>query len=82
MLIKTFLPKSRPILVGVLYWPPDKPEFIECLNNYLREINISNIQECYLIGDLNVNLLRENKILLKTQYSDSLNQAFSILKNM
>ena len=26
-----FLPKSKPILVGVLYWPPDKPGFIKHL---------------------------------------------------
>ena len=44
------MPKSRPILVGDIYWPPEKPRFIEYLNNSLREINISNIQECYLIG--------------------------------
>ena len=25
---------SKPILVGVLYHPPDKPDFIEHLNNY------------------------------------------------
>ena len=44
-----FLPKSKPILVGVSYQPPDKSGFIEYLNNALRENNISNIQECYLI---------------------------------
>ena len=61
--IDIFLPKSKPILVGVLYRPPEKPDFIKHLNNSLKESNISNTQECYLIGDFNVNLLSGNKML-------------------
>ena len=33
--IGILLPKSKPSFVGVLYWPPDKPDFIEHLNNSL-----------------------------------------------
>ena len=69
------MPKSKQILVGVLYRPPDEADFIEHLNKSLKESNISNIQECYLIGDFNVNLLSGNKMLLKKQYSDSYSQA-------
>ena len=29
-----FLPESKPMLVGVIYQPPDKPDFIEHLSNY------------------------------------------------
>ena len=61
--IDIFLPKSKPILVGVLYRPPDKPDFIEHLNNSLKESNMSNTQVCYLIGGFNVNLLSGNKML-------------------
>ena len=56
---------SKSILVGVLYRPPDEPDFIEHRKNYLKESNISNTQECYLIGDFNVDLLSGNKMLLK-----------------
>ena len=31
--IDIFLPKSKPIFVGMLYRPPDKPEFIEYLES-------------------------------------------------
>lgn len=48
------------MLVVVLHRPSDKPEFIEYLNNLLKENNTSNTQECYLIGDFNVNLLSGN----------------------
>ena len=76
------MPKSKPILVGVLYRPPDKPDFIEHLNNSLTESNISNTQECYLVGDFNVNLLSGNKMPLKKQYSDSYSQAPPIGKKI
>ena len=75
------MPKRKPILVGVLYPPPDKPGFIEYLNNSLKESNISNTQKCFLIGDFNVNLLSGNKMLLKKQYSVSYSQAPPIVKN-
>ena len=58
--IDIFLPKSKTIFVGVLYRPPNKPDFIEHLNNSLKESNISNIPECYLISDFNVNLSSGN----------------------
>ena len=58
------LPIFKPILAGVLYQPLDKPRFIEYFNNSLKESNISNIQECYLMSDLNVILLGGNKMLL------------------
>ena len=79
--IDIFLPKSKPILVGVLYRPSDKPDFIEHLNNSLKESNISNTQECYLISDFNVNLLSGNDMILEKQYSDSYSQAPPIVKN-
>ena len=71
----------RQVLVGLLYRPPDKLDNIENLNNSLEESNISNTQECYLIGDFNVDLLSGNKMLLKKQYFDYYRQAPSMIKN-
>ena len=79
--IEIFLSKIKPILVGVLYRPPDKSDFIEYLNNSLKESNIYDTQECYLVGDFNVNLLSGNKMILEKQYSDSYIQAPPIVKN-
>ena len=63
--IDIFFPKAKPILVEVLYRPPDKPDLIEHLNHFLKESNASDIQYCYLIGDFNVDLLSRNKMLFK-----------------
>ena len=38
--IDIVLPKSKPILVGVLYWPPDKPRFLEYLDNSFSLITL------------------------------------------
>ena len=34
--IDIFLPRSKPILVALLHWPPKKPEFIEHFDNSLK----------------------------------------------
>ena len=60
-----FLAKSKPILMGVLYTPPDKRGFTEYLDNSLRENNISNILESYLTGYSTVILLSGDKMLLE-----------------
>ena len=73
--IDNYLPKSKPILVGMLYRPPDKPGFIDYLDNSFKESNISNIKECYLIGDFNISLLIGIKMLLDKQFYDSYCQA-------
>ena len=65
----------------MLYRPPDKLDFIKHLNNSLKESNISNTQEYYLIGDFNVNLLNGNKMLLKKHYCDYYSQTSPIVKN-
>ena len=78
--IHIFLPISKPILVGVLYRPPGKPKFIEYLDNSLKESDISNIQERYLMSHFNVNLLSGNKMLLVKKYYDSYSQASPLVK--
>ena len=55
--INIFLPKSKLILIHVLYRPPGEPRLIEYLDNSLEKSNISNVQECYLLDVININLL-------------------------
>ena len=78
--IDIFLPKSKPILVDVLHWPPDKPRFIKYLDNSLKESNISNIQKEYLTSDFNIDLLYGNKMLPDKQYYEFYSQAPPLIK--
>ena len=45
-----FLPKSKPILLGILYRPPDKSDFVKHIHVFI-EIGVLDKQECYLLAD-------------------------------
>ena len=79
--INIFLPKSKSILVAMLHWPPNKLEFIERLDNSLKENNICHIQECYPTVDFIVNLLSRNKMLLKKNILTTADMLQPQLKN-
>ena len=48
------MPKSKPILLGILYRSPDK-------SDVFSETGVLDKQECYLPGDLNINLILDEK---------------------
>ena len=72
--IEIFLPKSKPVLIGVLHRASGKPNFTEYLDNSFSLITL------YLIGDFHVNLFGGNKMLLDKQYYDSYSQAPPLVK--
>ena len=52
------LPKTKPILVGVVYRPPDKSDFLEQFPDaIINSINLDN-QVVYILGDFNINYVR------------------------
>ena len=63
--IDIFLPKSKPILVGILYGLPEKNDFVKNLEETFTGCSILEKQDCYLLGDLNINLLHNGKIFLE-----------------
>ena len=58
--VDIFLPKSKPILLDILYRPPNKSDFVNH-NNVFTETGLLDKQEFYLLGDLNINLILEEK---------------------
>ena len=56
-----FLPKSKPILVGVFYRPPNQPNFLENLSKAISNSENFDNQEVYMLCDLNFNLLFEGR---------------------
>ena len=65
--IDIILPKTTPILFGVVYRPPSKSNFDELLTSCL--LNSKGKQEVYILGDTNYNLLdRKGKFILKKGY--------------
>ena len=51
------LPRSKPILVGIVYRPPKQTNFIQNFDQDLTSCIGFNEQEVYILGDFNINLL-------------------------
>jgi len=67
--IDILLPKTTPILFGVVYRPPSKSNFDELLTSCLLNSKGLDNQEVYILGDTNYNLLdRKGKYILKKGY--------------
>ena len=58
--VDIFLPKSKPILLGILYRPSDKSDFVKH-SNVFAETGVLDEQECYLLGDLNIDLILDER---------------------
>ena len=54
------LPKSKPILVGVVYRPPTTWLFLDKLTLTISKTNNCDNQEVYILGDLNIHLNNKN----------------------
>ena len=55
------LPKTKPILVGIVYRPPDQSRSLERLTSAITNTNDFNNQEVYILGDFNINLINSKK---------------------
>ena len=51
------LPKTKPILIGILYRPPKQAGFLNNISETLTYIPKFNDRETYILGDININLL-------------------------
>ena len=72
--IEIFLPKSKPVLIGILYRPPDKYAFANCLEQAFSDTNIFESQECYLLGDININLQPKDKEIFRNKPANTINK--------
>ena len=69
--IELLIPKTKPIIVGIIYKPPDQTRFLEILSDSLNSLNMLS-EEWHILGDLNINLYHngstlgeENKNIIK-----------------
>ena len=62
------IPKTKPISIGIFYRPPNANNFFETFLIDLKKVNF-NKNEVYILGDFNVNLLQNNKFVLKENRS-------------
>ena len=55
------LPKTKPILVGIVYRPPNQSRFLERLTSAITNTNDFDNQEVCILGDFNINLMNSKK---------------------
>ena len=55
------LSKIKPVLVGVLYRPPNQSRFLERPTFAITNTNDFDNQKVYILGDLNMNLMNNKK---------------------
>ena len=65
--IELYLRKTKPIIVGCVYRPPTKRDFISKLQETISSVATSN--ELFILGDTNINLnLDNNRCALSNQF--------------
>ena len=73
-----FIPKVKPIAIGIFYRPPN--ENFNIFSNEFQQFD-SKTNEIYLLGDFNINLLQNGKFILKENQSYKLKSSSSALVN-
>ena len=58
------IPKLKPLSIGIFYRPPHVNTFLETFANDLKLIDLKET-EVYFLGDFNINLLVNDKFVLK-----------------
>ena len=53
--IEIFLPKTKPMTVGIVYRPPSQTSFLETMNEHFYKLDTIN-KETYILGDFNISL--------------------------
>ena len=64
----------KPVLIGILYRPPDKYDFINYLQRTFSDTNVFESQECYLLGDININLQPNDKEIFRHKPANTINK--------
>ena len=72
--IEIFLPKSKSVLIGILYRLSDKCDFVNCLEHTFSDTNVFEFQECYLLGDININLQSKDKEIFRCKPTNTINK--------
>ena len=68
--LNILLPKSKPILVGIIYKPPDQTDFINKFSIAIDNTKNFNSNETYILGDLNFDLLKIEETFYIRKYKE------------
>ena len=77
---KILIPKVKPIEIGIFYRLPNENYFLNIFSNEFQQID-SKTNEIYLLGNFNINLLQNGKVILKENQSYKFKSFSSFLVN-
>ena len=77
---KILIPKVKPIATGIFYRPPNASDFFDIFSNDFQQVD-NKTNEIYLLEDFNINLLQNEKFILKENQSYELKTFSSALVN-
>ena len=69
------IPKVKSVANGIIYRPPNANDFLNTISNDFQ----NKTNEIYLLGDFNINLLQNAKIILKENQLCELKNSISVL---
>ena len=80
ILVEILLPKTKPLIVGIIYRPPNQSNFLEIINTNFDKLD-SDTKESYILGNFNKDLYQNNKHIVR--YYNTISSKFlsSDIKN-
>ena len=68
--VEILLPKTKPVIVGIIYRPPNQSNFLEIINANFYKLD-TDTKEWYILDDFNINIYRNNKWIVRDDYTIS-----------
>ena len=68
--VEILLPKTKPVIVGIIYRPPNQSNFLEIINANFYKLD-TDTKELYILDDFNINIYRNNKCIVRDDYTIS-----------
>ena len=63
ILFEILLPKTTPIIVGIIHRPPGQTNFLEILNMTFENVDMDK-NKMHVLGDFNINMYHNNRYIV------------------
>ena len=74
------MPKTKPLIVEIIYSPPNQSNFLEIINANFGKLDIVT-KDSYILGDFNINMCHNNKYIVHDENTISSKFLSSDIKN-
>ena len=64
IIVKIILPITKPLIVGIIYRPPNQSNFLGIINANFDKLD-TDMRESYILGDFNIKMYQNNKYIAR-----------------